>query len=62
MAFRHGLVKVLEGFVEVGDVGLVVLLVVELHDLSANVGLQCPIIVGQVGQREGLQSTDCHKP
>lgn len=46
MAFGHGLVKVLEGVVEVGDVGLVVLLVVELHDLSTNVGHQCPIVVG----------------
>jgi hypothetical protein len=58
----EGMVELLKGLVVVGDVGLVVLLVVELHDLSADHRLQSPVVVGQVRQREALQSTNMPKP
>ena len=38
---RNGLSLCLEQTVQVGDVGLVVFAVVQLHDLSGNVRLQC---------------------
>ena len=44
----EGLVKLLECLVVVGDVGLVVLLMVELHDLFANHWLQSNIVVRQL--------------
>lgn len=62
VALGEGGVELLEGLVEVGDVGLVVLLVVELHDLSADDGLQSAIVVRQVRKRECLQSPDALKP
>ena len=46
----HGLRQLLLGHVEVVDVGLVMLAVVELHDLGADDGLQGIVIVGKVGQ------------
>ena len=54
----EGLVELLERLVVVGDVGLVVLLMVELHDLSANLWLQSTIVARQLRQREALQPTN----
>lgn len=45
------LVELLLSLVEVGDVRLVVLLVVQLHDLAAHNGLKFAIAVREVGQR-----------
>ena len=54
----ESLVELLERLVVVGDVGLVVLLMVELHDLSANHWLQSTIVVRQLWQRDALQPTN----
>lgn len=48
----EGMFKLEEGLVVVSDVGLVVLLVVELHDLCHDHRLQSPVVVGKVWQRE----------
>ena len=46
-----GLGQLVERGVGAGDVGRVVLAVVQLHDLARDVGLECPVVVGQVRQR-----------
>ncbi len=43
--------QLLERLVGAGDVGGVVLVVVELHDLSRHVGLEGAVVVGQIGER-----------
>lgn len=50
VALGAGSLDLLESDVQVGDVRLVVLLVVDLHDPRAHDGLQGRVIVGQVGQ------------
>ena len=55
-----GLMELLQGRIEVRDVGLVVLAVVELHDLPADERLERAIVVGQIRQRVGLEAT--HAP
>ena len=40
----------LQGGVGAGDVGGVVLVVVELHDLAGDVGLQGGVVVGELGK------------
>lgn len=45
-----GGLQLLQSLVVVGDVSLMVLLVVQLHDVAADVGLQRPVVVVQVGQ------------
>lgn len=45
VALRLGLGEGLEGAVEAVDVGLVVLGVVQLHDLAGNVRLECAVVV-----------------
>jgi len=44
----NGILELLEGLVVVGDVSLVVLLVVELHDFAADGWLECPIVVVEI--------------
>lgn len=56
IAFGHGKLELLQGLVVVGDVALMVLLVVELHNLAAYRRLQGPVVIGQIGQREGHQA------
>ena len=46
----HGLGQLLLRHVEVVDVGLMMLAVVELHDLGTDDGLQCVVVVGEVRQ------------
>ncbi len=43
--------ELVEGGVGAGDVGGVVLVVVELHDLAGDVGLESGVVVRQIGQR-----------
>ena len=43
-----GLGQLIEGGVCSGDVGRMVLAVMQLHDLSRDMRLQCPVVVGQV--------------
>lgn len=62
VAFVDGLVELLKCFVEISNISLVVLLVVQLHNLAANRGLQSAIIIGEIRQREGLKSTDVRLP
>ena len=52
----HSLGQFLLGHIEVGHVGVVVLAVVELHDLGADDGLQGVVVIGQVG--EGVLAPD----
>lgn len=54
VALRGGGIELLKGLVIIGDVSLVVLLVVKLHDLGADGGLQVAVIVGEIGERESL--------
>ena len=42
--------QLLQRLVGAGDVGGVVLVVVELHDLAGDVGLERGVVVGQVGK------------
>lgn len=51
VALCLGLLQLLLSCVQVVDVGLVVLLVVQLHDLATYDGLQGGIIVGELGKR-----------
>jgi len=50
VAFGLSILQLLLGGVQIVDVGLVVLLVVQLHDLPADDRLQGGIVVGQLGQ------------
>lgn len=43
-----GGVKLLEGLVEIGDIGLVVLLVVQPHDLAGDSRLQGVVTIGKI--------------
>ena len=52
----HSLGQLLLGHIEVGHVGVVMLAVVELHDLGADDGLQGVVVIGQV--REGVLAPD----
>lgn len=61
-ALFHGGVELLQRLVVVGDVGLVVLLVMNLHDLTAYGRLQGTVVIGQVGQGEGLQPAAALEP
>lgn len=49
-----GFMKLLKGFVEVGDVSVMVLLMVELHDLSAYDGFQSSVAIRNIRKRKGL--------
>lgn len=62
IALDHGDVELLEGLVVVGDVGLVVLLVVELHDLAADDGLQGAVVVRKVREGDGHQPSRLAEP
>lgn len=62
IALGHGVVELFESLVVVGDVGLVVLLVVELHDLAADGGLQSAVVVWKVREGEGNESSNLTKP
>lgn len=50
----HGFIKLFKGFVEVGDVSVMVLLMVELHDLSAYDGFQSSVAIRNIRKRKGL--------
>ena len=50
---RAELGVLVDGAVEVGDVGLVVLVVVELHGRLVDVGFEGGVVVGQRGKFEG---------
>lgn len=56
------LIELLKGLVVVGDVELTVVLVVELHDLRHDHRLQSRVVVGQVRQRERLQTANKAMP
>lgn len=49
--FRLGIVVLLLGDVQVGDVSGVMLLVVKLHDFTGDDGLERIVIVWKIGQR-----------
>lgn len=55
VALSGGGIELLESLVVIGDVSLVMLLVVELHDVGADGGLQVAVIVRQIGQRESVK-------
>lgn len=52
----NGVGELLESLVVVGDVSLVVLLVVDSHDIAADCGLESAVVVREVRQREGLEA------
>ena len=54
VAVGAGLLHGLEGLVGRGHIGVVVLVVVQLHDATGDMRLQCGEIIGQVGQNELL--------
>ena len=54
----HSLGQLLLGHIEVGHVGVVVLAVVELHDLGTDDWLQGIVVIGQV--REGVLAPDAN--
>lgn len=62
VAFVNGLVKLLKSFVVVGDVGLMVLLMMKLHNFGVDDGLKSAIIIREVGQGEGLQAAEMSRP
>lgn len=62
MAFVNGLVKLLKSLVVVGDVGLMVLLMMKLHDFGVDDGLKSAIVIREVGQGEGLQAAKMSRP
>ena len=53
VASRNGGIELLQGSVEVGHVGVVVLGVVQSHGLGADDGLEGVVIVGEVGKGVG---------
>jgi hypothetical protein len=57
VALGDGGVKLLERLVVVGDVGGVVLLVVQAHDLTGDGRLQRAEVVGEVGERDRRRHT-----
>jgi hypothetical protein len=57
-----GGLELLQRLVEAGDVRLVVLLVVQLHDLAADGGLQGAVVVVQVRQALRVQRGRRHGP
>ena len=57
IAFSGGCFELLKCLVVIGDVSLVVLLVVKLHDLGADGGLQIAVVVGKIRQRESVEAT-----
>lgn len=54
ISLGDGGIELLESFVVVGDVSLVVLLVMNLHDLSIYGRLKSAIVVREIGKGEGL--------
>lgn len=57
-----GGIQLLQRLVVVGEVRLVVLLVVQLHDVGADDGLQRAVVVVQVRQALGVQRGGRHGP
>lgn len=62
MAFVDGLVKLLKSLVVVGDVGLMMLLMMKLHNFRIDDGLKSAIVISEVGQGEGLQAAEMSRP
>ena len=59
VALLAGLGQLLQGGVGTLHVGVVVLVVVELHDLARDVGLQCAVVVVEIGKGVNSHSSSC---
>lgn len=53
VAFVGSLLQLLHSGIEVGDIGVVMLAMVQRHDLRTNHGLKGTIVVGEVRELEG---------
>lgn len=57
ISFGDGIMELFKGLIVISDVSLMMLLVVELHYITANCRLQGAIVVWEIGERKGLNAT-----
>jgi hypothetical protein len=59
VALLAGLGQLLQGGVGTLNVGVVVLVMVQFHDLARDVGLQCAVVVVEIGKGVNSHSSSC---